>query len=64
MGTDHVLVIGEVLAMHIRDDAVIDSARGHIDTARLGLIGRMHGGDMYVRLTDTFDMPRPLRPGR
>jgi flavin reductase (DIM6/NTAB) family NADH-FMN oxidoreductase RutF len=61
LGGGNSLIIGEVLALHIRDDAVIDAARCHVDTARLRLIGRMHGGGMYVRLSDTFEMPRLTR---
>lgn len=56
------LVIGRVLAMHVKDEAVLDRARCHIDTPALHLIGRLHGGGVYVRLTDTFNMPRPVLP--
>jgi flavin reductase (DIM6/NTAB) family NADH-FMN oxidoreductase RutF len=54
----HLLVLGRVLAMEIRDDCVQDAARKHVDTARLGLIGRMGGGGGYVRLTDRLAIPR------
>ena len=57
-GPDRALVIGEVVAMHVRDDAVLDAERCHIDTPKLDLIGRMHGGGWYSRTTDRFDMPR------
>ena len=52
------LVIGRVLAMHVRDDAVLDPARCHIDTPRLNLVGRMHGRGTYARTGDTFELPR------
>lgn len=52
------LVIGRVLAMHVRDDAVMDPARCYIDTPKLNLVGRMHGGGTYARTGDTFEMPR------
>ena len=52
------LVIGRVLAMHVRDDAVMDPARCYIDTPRLNLVGRMHGAGTYARTRDTFEMPR------
>ena len=52
------LVLGRILAMHIADDAVIDAARCYVDTPRLGLVGRMHGGGWYARTTDLFEMPR------
>ncbi len=57
-GSDRALVIGQVVAMHVRDDAVLDAKRCHIDTPKLDLIGRMHGGGWYSRTTERFDMPR------
>ncbi len=50
------LVLGRVLAMHIREDAVMDGGR-RIDTAALKLIGRMHGSS-YTRTSDLFQMER------
>ncbi|MGH7078853.1 MAG: hypothetical protein ACREFU_12245, partial [Acetobacteraceae bacterium] len=44
--------------MHIRDDAVLDPAKCHIDTPKLDLIGRMHGGGWYARTRERFEMPR------
>lgn len=58
LGTDNGLVLGRVVAMHVRDDAVIDAARQNIDTPRLRLIGRMHGSGWYARTSDLFLMPR------
>jgi len=55
---DRTLVLGRVVAMHIRDAAVMDAARCYVDTPRLNLIGRMQGGGGYVRTTDRFEMPR------
>ncbi|WP_458097347.1 flavin reductase family protein [Roseomonas sp. WA12] len=54
----HRLVLGEVLAVHVRDDCMLDAARLYVDTPKLGLVGRMHGGGWYSRTTDRFDMPR------
>jgi len=53
----HLLVLGRVVAMEIRDDCVLDAERKHVDTPRLGLIGRTGGGG-YVRLTDRLEIPR------
>ena len=53
---DRALIVGRVVAMHVRDDAVMNRERCYIDTARLNLIGRMHGGG-YVHTSDTFQMP-------
>jgi flavin reductase (DIM6/NTAB) family NADH-FMN oxidoreductase RutF len=51
------IVLAEVVAMHIREDA-LDRERFHVDTAALDLIGRMGGGGGYVRTTDRFEIPR------
>jgi flavin reductase (DIM6/NTAB) family NADH-FMN oxidoreductase RutF len=56
--TTRTLVLGRVLAMHVRDDAVLDRDRRYIDTPKLDLIGRMHGAGWYARTTDRFEMPR------
>ena len=58
LNVDRALVVGRVLAMHVRDDCVLDAERCYIDTPRLHLIGRMHGRGWYARTTDRFDMPR------
>jgi len=50
------LVVADVVAVHIADEAVIDAERCHIDTARLQLIGRMQSPGGYVRTGDTFTM--------
>ncbi len=49
LGAEQGIVVGRVLAMHVRDDAVLDPQRCHIDTPKLDLVGRMHGGGGYVR---------------
>jgi|SRR5579872_1498424 len=58
LGSSSGLVLGRVLAMHIRDDAVIDAAKHYVDTPKLRLIGRMHGRGWYARTSDLFEMPR------
>jgi flavin reductase (DIM6/NTAB) family NADH-FMN oxidoreductase RutF len=55
---DYVLMLGRVLAMHVRDDCVLDAKRHYIDSGKLNLIGRMAAPDWYVRTTDRFSMPR------
>jgi flavin reductase (DIM6/NTAB) family NADH-FMN oxidoreductase RutF len=54
----HTLILGRVLAMHVRDDCVLDAEKHYIDTPRLGLIGRMHGRGWYARTGDRFEVPR------
>lgn len=58
LGTDRSVVFGRILAMHVRDDAVLDAAKCYIDTPKLDLIGRMHGRGWYARTRDRFEMPR------
>lgn len=48
------LVLGRIVMMHIRDEAVTDADRLHIDTAELDLIGRMEG-TLYTRTRDKFE---------
>jgi flavin reductase (DIM6/NTAB) family NADH-FMN oxidoreductase RutF len=72
LGAENALVLGRVLAMHVRDDAVLDPAKHQIDTPKLNLIGRMHGSGWYARTSDLFKMdripradwnPRSTKPG-
>ena len=52
------LVLGRVVAIHVRDDLVLDAANHYIDKPRLKLLGRMHGRGWYARTSDLFEMPR------
>lgn len=52
------LVIGRILYMHVADEAVQDVERCYIDTPKLDLVGRMHGGGWYSRTHDRFEIPR------
>jgi flavin reductase (DIM6/NTAB) family NADH-FMN oxidoreductase RutF len=62
LGSDSGLVLGKVLAMHVRDEFVLDERKHYIDTPNLKLIGRMHGTGWYARTSDLFEMPRiPLK---
>ena len=54
----HTIVIGKVLAMHVRDDAVMNVEKHYIDTPKLELVGRMHGSGWYARTTDRMEVPR------
>ena len=55
---DFSLVLGEVLYMHVIDEAVIDASRQLIDTSKLDLVGRMES-TLYTRTLDKFEPPRP-----
>lgn len=58
LGNHRAVVMGKVLAMHVRDDCVLDPAKCYIDTPKLGLIGRMHGRGWYARTSDRIEIPR------
>jgi len=61
-GSEQLLVVGRVLAAHIRDDCVLDPARGYVDTRKLDLIARMHGAGWYAHTPELFQMQRPVLP--
>ena len=50
-----VIVLGEVVCFHVREDSVEDF---RIDPAGLGAVGRM-AGTTWVRTRDRFDLIRP-----
>jgi flavin reductase (DIM6/NTAB) family NADH-FMN oxidoreductase RutF len=59
VSAEQLIVIGKVLAIHVDDPFLLDVERGHVDTPRLGLIGRMHGAGWYTRTADLFQIDRP-----
>ena len=58
LSNERTLVLGKVLAVHVRDDCVLNAERCHIDNEKLDLVGRLHGAGWYTRTRDRFDMPR------
>lgn len=58
VGIDRAVVLGKVKAIYVQDDCVLDAERCYIDTPKLDLIGRLHGGGWYSRVTDRFELPR------
>jgi len=58
-GPQQTIVIGQVLAVHVADDCVLNEDKGYIDTPKLDLIARSYGSD-YVRSKDTFTLERPV----
>ncbi|GBF05801.1 hypothetical protein DAERI_060061 [Deinococcus aerius] len=52
------VILGEVLGLHLRGDALLDEARMYVDTAALDLVGRMGGRGTYTRTRDTFTIDR------
>lgn len=57
LGKETGLILGRVLAMHIREDAILDSGKHYIDTPKLKLIARMHSG-WYAKSSELFRMER------
>jgi flavin reductase (DIM6/NTAB) family NADH-FMN oxidoreductase RutF len=62
-GGASLVVIGRILALHLRDDAVLNAERCHVDTPALDLIARMHGRGWYARANSLFEIERlpPIR---
>lgn len=58
-GAHRSLIIGLVQVMHIRDDAMIDSGRLHIDTQGLHLVGRVQGNS-YITTQDRMEVLRVI----
>ena len=58
LSNTRLLVMGRILAMHVRDDAVLDAAKCYIDTPKLDLVGRMHGAGGYATTRDRFEVAR------
>ncbi len=54
--TNHALVIGEIVLMHVRDD-IIDGHR--INHARLKPVGRL-AGNMYCNTHEVYELVRPV----
>lgn len=52
------VILGEVLGLHLRADAVQNLERHHVNTAALDLVGRMGGRGTYTLTRDTFNIDR------
>jgi hypothetical protein len=48
------LMLGRIVMLHVRDEAVLDADRLHIDAANMDLIGRMEGAQ-YTLTRDKFE---------
>lgn len=53
---DRTIVTGEILHLHVQDDAIDEKL--HVDADALDLVGRMHGAGWYTRTRDRFEAPR------
>ena len=52
------IILGEVLGLWLREDAVLDAEKHRVDTAALDLIGRLGGRGTYAYTRDTFELTR------
>ncbi|CAM3438843.1 flavin reductase family protein [Deinococcus saxicola] len=52
------IVLGRVIGLSLRADAVLDEAQQYVDTAALDLIGRMGGRGGYAHTRDGFEIGR------
>lgn len=50
------LVLGEVLAVHVNDESILD-AQGLVDTQKLQLVSRLGRND-YMKFGEVFQLPR------
>lgn len=57
-GQFQVMVVGRVLAVHIKDQFLKDAEHGHVDTLKLDLVARTFGSG-FARIGEPFDLVRP-----
>jgi flavin reductase (DIM6/NTAB) family NADH-FMN oxidoreductase RutF len=53
------IVLGEVVMLHVRDEAVTDPNHLRIDARRLNPIARMNGDTWYLDATENFECRTP-----
>ncbi|WP_420406081.1 flavin reductase family protein [Nisaea sp.] len=58
LGNRREIVVGEVRAIAVRDDLLLDAEKLHIDHVALDTIARL-GANLYATSRDTFEMIRP-----
>lgn len=54
-----IVVLGEVVMAHVRDEFITDRERIRFDVPAMNLIGRVQGSDTYLRNSDQFNLKRP-----
>ncbi|MBB1632647.1 flavin reductase family protein [Cupriavidus sp. UME77] len=52
------LVVADIVAMHVMDEAVLDPGQLYLDTPRMDLVGRLHNPGWYCRTGPAFQMPQ------
>ncbi len=62
IGAGQRLIVAQIVAAHIHDDAFEDRERLHIAVEKLKIIGRMQGAAGYTRTDGYFEIARPHWP--
>lgn len=62
LGGSSTIMLAKIVFVHVRTSAFEDVQRLHIDPAKMGLIGRMHGGGGYCTTRDLFHIDRKNWP--
>lgn len=57
-GPNQAVIFGEVASAFVADDAVLDAAKGIVDTPKLDLFGAMHAARWYSTTNERFEMVR------
>ncbi len=52
------VVVADIVAMHVVDEAVLDAERLYLDTPRMDLLSRLHNPGWYCRPGPAFQMPQ------
>lgn len=60
-GENQAIILGEILMLHLIDEALIDAEAGYVDATQLNLVARMHGRGWYSEPSALFEMLRPDR---
>jgi len=58
IGPRQVVVLGEIVMAHVRDEFVMNPDKLYFDTPAMKLIGRTHGSGWYARTSDQFQIDR------
>jgi len=54
--TTGVIVVAHVVAVHIKDEAVVNAEKCYLDTSKLDLLGRMESPGWYTHTRERFKM--------
>ena len=57
VGPQSVVILGRVVAIHVRDELMQDASKFYVDAQKLHLVARMGSGGWYGRTRDTFELP-------